>query len=46
MASNRGEIDRRVVRAAEAALAKRKFVTAICTVSEFAIQRPISSHQS
>ena len=29
MASNRGEIDRRVVRAAEAALAKRKFVTAI-----------------
>ncbi len=29
MASNRGDIDRRVVRAAEAALAKRKFVTAI-----------------
>lgn len=29
MASNRGEIDRRVARAAEAALAKRKFVTAI-----------------
>src|SRR5437764_6322341 len=29
MASNRGEIDRRVIRAAEAALAKRKFVTAI-----------------
>src|SRR5947199_9316102 len=29
MASKRGEIDRRVVRAAEAALAKRKFVTAI-----------------
>ena len=29
MASNRGDIDRRVIRAAEAALAKRKFVTAI-----------------
>ena len=29
MASNRGDIDRRVVRAAEAALAERKFVTAI-----------------
>ena len=29
MASNRGEIDRRVAGAAEAALAKRKFVTAI-----------------
>src|SRR5436309_14928942 len=29
MTSNRGEIDRRVVRAAEAALAERKFVTAI-----------------
>lgn len=29
MASNRGDIDRRVARAAEAALAKRKFVTAI-----------------
>ena len=29
MASNRGDIDRRVVRAAEAALAKRRFVTAI-----------------
>jgi hypothetical protein len=29
VASNRGDIDRRVVRAAEAALAKRKFVTAI-----------------
>src|SRR5438477_6431704 len=29
MASNRGYIDRRVIRAAEAALAKRKFVAAI-----------------
>src|SRR5438270_8593614 len=29
MASNRGDIDRGVIRAAEAALAKRKFVTAI-----------------
>jgi hypothetical protein len=29
VASNRGDIERRVVRAAEAALAKRKFVTAI-----------------
>ena len=29
MASNRGDIDRRVIRAAETALAKRKFVTAI-----------------
>jgi hypothetical protein len=29
VASNRGDIDRRVVRAAEAALVKRKFVTAI-----------------
>jgi hypothetical protein len=29
VASNRGDIDRRVVRAAEAALAERKFVTAI-----------------
>ena len=29
MASNRGDIDRRVIRAAEAALAKREFVTAI-----------------
>ena len=29
MASNRGDIDRRVIRAAEAALTKRKFVTAI-----------------
>jgi hypothetical protein len=29
VASNRGEIDRRVVRAAEAAFAKRRFVTAI-----------------